>query len=94
MLGGFGWVVIINNFAVVYVWLVRREHSSSVPLVGGFFAMVGMGFCPAQLVQRFALVPLFVDVGYFIITSVIGLLMMFLGRKKKTATDTTGPKPE
>jgi putative effector of murein hydrolase LrgA (UPF0299 family) len=82
-LGGIGWWIIIMNFAAVYVGLVRREHHSLAPLVGGFFALVGMGICPLLEVWRFAWIPVLVDIGFFITALVVGLLMQLYARKKK-----------
>lgn len=75
VLGGFGWLIIVANFRCVYAWLVRREHHSHIPLVGGFFALVGMNFCPVQQVRGLAWIPLLVDVGFFIIVTTIGMLI-------------------
>jgi|SRR5436190_23018024 len=81
--GLFGWWLIILNFAVVYVWLVRRKHHSWIPLVGGLFALVGMAFCPVPLIHRLAWIPLVVDTGYCLSALTIGLLMEFYVRKKR-----------
>jgi len=83
LFGVFGWWLIIYNFAVVYFWLVRRQHHSWIPLIGGFFALVGMAFCPLLQVRRFAFIPLFVDTGYCILALTIGLLMELFARRKK-----------
>lgn len=81
--GLFGWWIIYLNFAAVYLWIFRREHYSRVPLVGGFFAFAGMGFCPVLEIRRLALLPLFIDVSYFLLTLVVGVLMEIYARKKK-----------
>jgi hypothetical protein len=89
VLGGFGWLLIFHNFGVVYVWLVRHKHHSWIPLVGGFFALVGMAFCPLPQVQRFAFWPLFIDGGYCISVLTIGGLMELYAwrtRKRKHGT--------
>jgi hypothetical protein len=83
LFGLFGWWLIIMNFAGVYAWFVRHKHSSWIPLVGGFFALVGMGLCPLPHIQRLAWIPLVVDFGYFISALVIGLLMELYARRTK-----------
>jgi len=79
----FGWWLIIANFAIVYFWFVRREHHSWIPLVGGFFALAGMAFCPLPQIRRLAWLPLVVDFGYFVSALTIGLLMELYARKKR-----------
>jgi hypothetical protein len=84
--GLFGWLLIFVNFRIVYVWMVRREHHSWIPLVGGLFAFVGMGCCPLRQIQRWAWVPAVIDIGYCVSVMTIGLLMelnAWRGRKKK-----------
>ena len=84
LFGLFGWWLIILNFTVVYVWLVRRKHHSWIPLVGGVFALVGMAFCPVPQIRRFAFLPLFIDTGYCIAVMTIGGLMeLYAWRAKK-----------
>lgn len=84
--GLFGWWVIFLNFKIVYVWMVRRKHHSWIPLVGGVFALVGMASCPLPQIQRFAWIPLAVDVGYCISVLTIGLLMeCFANRRRDDA---------
>lgn len=81
--GLLGWWIIVMNFAIVYVWFVRRKHHSWVPLVGGIFAFAGMVFCPAPQIQRFAWVPLIIDVAFCISALTIGFLMELYVRKRK-----------
>jgi hypothetical protein len=91
VLRGFGWLVIVSNFRCVYAWLARREHHSQIPLVGGFFALVGMIFCPVPQVRMLAWIPLVVDVGFFIVVTTIGLLMLlYEWRVKKKKRDLPG----
>lgn len=80
--GLFGWMVILMNFKIVYVGLVRREHHSWIPLVGGFVAFVGMGFCPLLQVRNLAWIPMVIDVSYFFSMLAIGLLTMCVARIK------------
>lgn len=81
--GLFGWFIIFMNFKIVYVWLVRKEHHSWIPLVGGLFALAGMAFCPLPTVRRFAFWPLFIDAGYFVSVMVIGGLMELYARRSR-----------
>lgn len=81
--GLFGWWLIVVNFAIVYFWFVRRRHASWIPLVGGFFACVGMALCPLSQIQRFAFWPLFIDAGYCILALAIGFFMEIYARRKK-----------
>ena len=83
VLGLFGWLVIFVNFKVIYVRLRRREYHSWVPLVGGFFACMGMILCPLRQVQRFALVPLGVDTVLCILVLAIGFLTLCFARKRR-----------
>jgi hypothetical protein len=86
VLGGFGWMVILANFGCVYVWLVRREHRSWIPFIGGVFALGGMAFCPVTEIRRFAFWPLYIDTCYFILAITVGLLMelyAWRARRKK-----------
>ena len=80
--GMFGWMVIFMNFRIAYVGLVRRKHHSWIPLVGGFFAFVGMGACPLLQVRRLAWIPFVIDLGYCISMLAIGLLMMCFARRR------------
>jgi hypothetical protein len=75
LFGFFGWLLIFVNFKIVYVWLVRREHHSWIPLVGGLFAFAGMGLCPLRPIQKFAWIPAAIDLGYCVSVLMIGLLM-------------------
>jgi hypothetical protein len=81
--GLFGWLVIWMNFRIVYAWLIRREHHSWIPLVGGFFALSGMALCPLARVRAFAWVPLVTDVAYCISMLAAGLLMACFARGKE-----------
>jgi hypothetical protein len=81
--GLFGWWLIILNFAIVYAWFVRRQHSSWIPLVGGLLAMLGMGLCPVPHIQRLAWIPLLVDSGFCISALIIGLLMELYARRTR-----------
>jgi hypothetical protein len=78
----FGVWIIFLNFCIVYVYFARREHHSWIPLVGGIFAFVGMGVCPLPQVQKFAWVPLAVDVGYCVSMLAIGLVMACFSSKR------------
>jgi hypothetical protein len=80
--GLFGWFVISVNFRIVYAWLVRREHHSWIPLVGGFFALAGMALCPLTQVRALAWMPLAIDVGYCISMLAAGLVMACFARGK------------
>ena len=87
-MGLFGWWIIILNFAMVYVWLVRREHHSWVPLVGGFLACFGMLACPLTQVQKLAWIPLAVDCGYVVVNLALGygfMLIRFVRGRKEDA---------
>lgn len=81
--GLLGWWIIVMNFAIVYVWFVRKKHHSWVPLVGGFFAFAGTVFCPVPQIQRFAWAPLIIDVVFCISALTIGFLMVLYVRKRK-----------
>lgn len=81
--GAFGWFIIVMNFMIVYDWFVRREHHSWIPLVGGFFALVGMALCPVPQIHRLAWIPFVVDLVYCISALAIGVLMELYARRKK-----------
>lgn len=81
-----GWWVIIGNFAGIYGWLFHRKHYSMAPFLGGFFAFVGMGLNPVPQIQRFCWVPFLIDLVFFCLPMLIGLLIglfMMLFNKKK-----------
>lgn len=63
LLGLVGCWLIVLNFSVVYLWYVRREHHSFIPLLGGCLAALAMLACPLPGVVRFAWIPLIVDLG-------------------------------
>ena len=86
-MGLFGWWIIILNFAMVYVWLVRREHHSWVPLVGGFLACFGMLACPLTWVQKLAWIPLAVDCGYVVVNLTCGCGIMLIRFLRGTKDD-------
>jgi hypothetical protein len=78
------WIIILN-FVIVYRWYVRREHHSFVPLLGGFLALVGLGICPLPQIQRFAWVPLAVDVVYVVSSVSVGFAAMLLKWTRRDA---------
>lgn len=83
-----GWFIILVNFRIVYVWLVRREHHSWIPLVGGLFVLAGMAFCPLAEIRRFAFWPLFIDVGYCISVLIVGgLIELYAWRVRRKKAD-------
>src|SRR5580698_9203598 len=82
-LGLLGWWIILLNFAIIYIWFVRRKHHSWVPFLGGVLACVGMGLCPVKPVQRWAFTPLVIDVAFSILMLVVGSIMTLFFRKKK-----------
>src|SRR4051812_19290580 len=84
--GLFGWFIIFMNFRIVYVWLIRREHHSWIPLVGGFLALVGMAFCPLSRVRGLAWLPLVMDVGYCVLVLAAGLLMAWFTQRRHDAS--------
>jgi hypothetical protein len=86
--GLFGWWVLCLNFASVYFWIFHRKHSSRVPLVGSFFAFLGTGACPILEIRRFALWPLCIDVGFFLLTMMIGIPMEIYARRKRRKANT------
>ena len=63
LLGLVGCWIIFLNFSVVYVWFLRREHHSFIPLLGGCLAGLAMLASPLPGVVRFAWIPLIVDLG-------------------------------
>jgi hypothetical protein len=81
----FGSWIVILNFVIVYRWWARREHHSFVPLFGGFLAFIGLGLCPLRQVQRFAWVPLAVDIVYCVLTLTIGFAAMLLKGNRRDA---------
>jgi hypothetical protein len=84
--GLFGCWIILLNFAIVYRWYAHRKHHSWIPLLGGFLACFGMLACPLRQVQRFALMPLMVDIGYVVCVLTIGyatMLFRWLWREEK-----------
>jgi len=83
VLGLFGWFVIVMNFRIAYVWFVHHEHSSWIPLVGGFFALGGMALCPVPQIHRLAWIPLVIDFVFCFSALAIGLLMELYARRKK-----------
>jgi hypothetical protein len=50
LVGGF---VIIMNWVIIYYALVKKKHSSWVPLVGGVFAAVGLAILPITGVAKY-----------------------------------------
>ena len=80
VVGLFGWWIILLNFSTVYQWYVHRKHHSTVPLFGGFLGFLGMGACPLHQVQRFAWVPLAIDIAFFLTTLALGLAGMMWRR--------------
>src|SRR5262245_31035368 len=80
LFGLFGWWLIILNFTIAYVWLVRRKFHSWIPLAGGLFALAGMALCPVPQIRRLAWVPLVIDIGFFISALTIGFLMQLYAR--------------
>ncbi|MGA2138990.1 MAG: hypothetical protein ABSH14_09040 [Verrucomicrobiia bacterium] len=83
LFGLLGWWIIIMNFWSVYVWFARRERHSSIPLFGGIFAFVGMLGCPLPQIQKFFWIPLVVDIGYFLLSTIFGLTIAFFARRKR-----------
>src|SRR2546421_71783 len=56
------WIILLN-FSVVFLWCVRREHHSFIPLLGGCLAALAMLVSPPTGIARFAWIPLIVDLG-------------------------------
>ena len=87
-LGLFGWLMISVNLRVVHVWLVRREHHSMIPPLGGLFALAGMAFCPLLQIRRLAWIPVAIDLTFFFSVMTIGLLMqLYAWRSKRKKHD-------
>ena len=63
LLGVVGCWIIVLNFSVVFLWYVRREHHSFIPLLGGCLAGLAMLACPLPGVVKLAWIPLIVDFG-------------------------------
>lgn len=80
-LGLLGAWIILLNFVIVYLWYVRGRHHSWVPLVGGFLCLIGLAVCPLPQVQRWAWVPLAVDVSYCVLVLLIGLVSVCFSRQ-------------
>lgn len=76
-------LVFFVNFRILYVGLVRREHHSWIPFVGGFLGYVGMSFCPQPQIQALTVIPMVVEVVFWILAYGIGLLMWCLARLKR-----------
>lgn len=84
--GAFGSFILFVNFRILYVWLLRREHHSGIPFVGGLFLFAGMAFCPVLLVRKHAWAPLAFDFAYWFCILTMGLLLTWWGKKKKDAS--------
>ena len=63
LLGLIGCWIIILNFSVVFLWYVRHQHHSFIPLLGGCLTGLAMLACPLPGVVRFAWIPLVLDLG-------------------------------
>jgi hypothetical protein len=46
------------NFSCVYLWLVRKEHHSLVPLIGGVTGVLALLICTIAPVHAWAWLPL------------------------------------
>ena len=95
-LGLLGFWIMFANFATVFLWIVRREHHSMTPLLGGFLAMFGMLACPLPSIEKGAFVPMAIDVAWLTLTltvGVIGLLTTAVLRSFKKPTSTPAPPP-
>jgi hypothetical protein len=88
-LGLFGWWVIGLNFALVYRWFTRGKHSSMAPFIGGIAGLFGMMICPLPTVQKWAWVPLVVDLGWFTLCCLAGFagMIFFPGKGGERASD-------
>jgi hypothetical protein len=72
LLGLVGCWIIVLNFSAVFLWYVRRQHHSVIPLIGGCLAGMAMLVCPLPRVMRLAWLPMVVDLGC--LYSVIGFI--------------------
>lgn len=60
LLGAF---IMFMNWRVVFQWIVKREHSSWIPLVGGSLAAVGLTVIPFKQASTYWWLPLILDWG-------------------------------
>lgn len=74
-----GLFFIVMNWAVVLQWLLRRKHSSWVPLFGGLLAAIGTVVLPYPYFRSFWWVPLVIDWGS--LPGLIFTVFYFGGRK-------------
>lgn len=51
------------NYGCVYLWIVHRKHGSLTPLIGGVSGALALLLCPIPAVQRWAWLPLVLDLG-------------------------------
>lgn len=63
LLGLFSIHIITLNLACVYVGLVRKEHHSMTPLIGGFIGLLALFICPIASTHALAWLPLVLDLG-------------------------------
>jgi hypothetical protein len=55
--------VIGVNYSVAYLWLVRKEHHSLAPLLGGVAGLLALLICPLNSTHSWAWLPLVLDLG-------------------------------
>jgi hypothetical protein len=58
-----GWVIFENWWIAAVVGLVKREHSSWIPLIGGGLGCTGCLLSPYTALNRLWWLPLLVDLG-------------------------------
>lgn len=63
LLGAFCLFVVVMNFGCFLTSILRKEHHSVVPFVGGISGCLAMLACPVGQVYRWAWIPLVLDLG-------------------------------
>jgi hypothetical protein len=81
-LGLFGVWVTACNYACIYLGLVRREHHSIVPLVGGTCVALAWLLCPAAVARGWAWLPLAIDPGSWVCVIVGPYLLVLAFRRR------------
>lgn len=78
LIGGY---VVMMNWLVVVQWIVRKKHSSWIPIVGGAFVTSGMIIVPYSNADELWWVPLFADWGCIPGLTLTGLHYIWLRLK-------------
>lgn len=58
-----GSFLVVMNWAIIFTCLLRKKHSSWVPLAGGIMLAYAIIFQPFWQIQSYAWIPLVIDWG-------------------------------